>query len=467
MMKDKPNIIFIVVDALRPENLSCSGYHKQTSPNIDALANAGVFFENCYACSPWTDPSFTTIFSGKYPVNHGIVHHGPKVTDKEEDNFYSSNITMFAEILKSNGYNTIGVDWLGRWHKTGFDYYWGDEEGKDVDTGIRVTANRLLKKLPASIHNPIFSIIRRGRMFLPDHEGGNFTKIAIEKMQVSKKNSDSPFFLFIHYWDAHTPFRIPKDYYKKFDTDQKQTKVEDVLNKISDEKWRDFSRKAVVGPMFKYVEEFNAAYDGAINYIDYQIGKIMQFVKDSGLEENTLIVVTGDHGAAIGKHIPFFDHHGLFEEVIRAPLIIKYGDRLPKKRIKQMIQHADIMPTLFELMQIDPPQHTFDGHSMLQTIRNGAEFGRRYSYITEASSERFAVFDGRHKFIFSKDVESGKCCFCNEIHEQNEKEVLYDIQEDPDETRNFIEQNKDVADNLKQELMKWLGGSKFFSHITH
>lgn len=377
MKETKPNIVFIVIDALRAKNLGCYGYHRNTTPNIDKLAKEGILFENCYTCSTSTDPSFTTIFSGKYPSSHGIMHHGPNVTDEEEERLYSSDTKMLAEVLRSNGYTTIGIDWLGRWHKAGFDYYWGEEEGKTIRESI---VNKMVKKLPTPLHNFLFKIIRKRRLFLPDHEGGNFTRIAIEKI----KDSNSPFFILIHYWDTHTPFRIPYEYFEKFDNLPKRVKIKDILKKIEDKKRRDFTHKAIIGPMYNYMEEFIAAYDAAVNYVDFQIGKIVEFLRSSGLEESTLLIITADHGELLGEHYPFFDHCGLSEEVIHVPLIVKYGDHLPSKKINSLVQHVDIMPTVLEFLGINLEKHKFDGHSLCPEIKKGLKIERKHAYTADA-----------------------------------------------------------------------------------
>ena len=121
-MKHK-NIVLIGIDALRADHLGCYAYDKETSPNIDNLAKKGITFENAFSCINTTDPSFTTILSGKYPISHGIRNHSEKVTNSMLQNFYKQKIRFLSEILRDNGYKTIGIDWLGRWHKKGFEYY--------------------------------------------------------------------------------------------------------------------------------------------------------------------------------------------------------------------------------------------------------------------------------------------------------------------------------------------------------
>ena len=108
------NAIIIVVDALRARNLSCYGYSMKTSPNIDELAKEGVLFEDAYCCINTTDPSLTTIFSGKHPSSHGILSHGVQITTEEVREFNKTGTILLPEILKSQGYTTIAIDWLGR-----------------------------------------------------------------------------------------------------------------------------------------------------------------------------------------------------------------------------------------------------------------------------------------------------------------------------------------------------------------
>ena len=128
--EEKKNVVLIGIDALRADHLGCYGYDKETSPNIDDLSRNGVIFENAFSCSNATDPSFTTMLSGKYPISHGIRNHGAKVTNYMLQNFYKQEIKFLSETLKDNGYKTFGIDWLGRWHKKGFEYYLGEDMQK-------------------------------------------------------------------------------------------------------------------------------------------------------------------------------------------------------------------------------------------------------------------------------------------------------------------------------------------------
>ena len=123
-MKHDPNILFILSDALRARNLQCYGYARNVSPNIDTLAKSGVLLSQAFSCATVTDPSLTTIFSGRYQRAHGIMKHG--INRKEDiEKFNEGGTRLLPEILKSRNYTTLAVDWLGRWHKRGYDCYTG------------------------------------------------------------------------------------------------------------------------------------------------------------------------------------------------------------------------------------------------------------------------------------------------------------------------------------------------------
>ena len=463
MKNKKPNIIFLVVDALRAENMGCYGYKRNTTPNIDKLASNSVLFENCFSCTTSTDPSFTSIFSGKYTLTHGIIHHGPKITDKEKKNFHSSNTKLLAEVLKSDGYNTLGIDWLGRWHKNGFDYYWGDdEEKKSIRKKIKDFGKKALKKIPLSptIHNLLMKFLRGNKIVLPSHEAGKFTIKAIEKIKESRKKSKKPFFLLIHYWDVHTPYRIPKTFFDKFNDLPKKTKIKDKLDKIKNKKWRDHSNKFYVVPGFTYMEELEAMYNAAVNYVDSHVGELTKFLVDSDLDKDTVLIITGDHGDSVGKHFPYFDHHGFFEEMIHVPLIVKYGSNFSRKKIDSLVQHIDLVPTVLDILNINFDEYNLDGSSLLPVMEGKSQTKRNYVFLSEPLADRFMVRDERYKYIFSKDKQSAKCCFCDDIHE-GDVEVLYDLVNDPGETKNIIDHKKDVYLRLKEELMAWIKRSKF------
>nr|WP_083777743.1 sulfatase-like hydrolase/transferase [Ferroglobus placidus] len=202
MLMIKSNVVMIIIDALRADHLGCYGYTKKTSPNIDKLVNEGVLFENAFSCANATDPSVTTILSGKYPISHGIRNHGSKVTNSMIQEFYKRKIRFLSEILRDNGYITFGIDWLGRWHKKGFEYYFGDTIQKKHST-LSVVFSKIISRFPKTFSGKVTELIKkiRNKNILPStYAATELTDTALKLIS----NCDKPFFLFIHYWDTHT-----------------------------------------------------------------------------------------------------------------------------------------------------------------------------------------------------------------------------------------------------------------------
>ena len=215
------NVILIVIDALRVKNLGCYGFKDKVSPNIDKIAKEGVLFKNAFSCINATDPSLTTIFTGKYPMTHGIIKHGALVKREDIEKFYKTNRWTLAKILKSEGYKTLAVDWLGRWHRIGFDYYSGilrdKQYGKTRE--YKVKKEVILKFLISRLRQypTLFRILKSTKYKLSGKRAKEVPKALIfgdaeivteQAKQLIMKYYKNKFFLFIHYWDTHAPYSV-------------------------------------------------------------------------------------------------------------------------------------------------------------------------------------------------------------------------------------------------------------------
>ena len=447
-MVEKPNILFIVVDALRAENLSCYGYIKPTSPNIDELAKEGVLFENAYSCTNRTDPSFTSIFSGKYPVSHGIVHHGPDIKREEVQAFNKTRTKLLSEILNLMGYNTMAIDWLGRWHRKGYNYY---SEPEEVTPSLRGKALKYITKLPYPIYSTIRKTWRLMGFYHPSHPGESYTNLAIKLL---KKNQKKNFFLLIHYWDAHTPFQVPDYYTHKFYKRESDEKVKKMLKRIKDVEWREIVRRYHLMDI-KYIDEILARYDGAINFVDHMVGQLINFIKDEGLYDKTLIILTGDHGDDFVRDGIYIDHSGLYEPVIHIPLILAGGGITRGKRINGFVQHVDIVPTILDMLGVDIKNTSdFDGNSMLPLIygRGGKIHSAVYS-MDATAKWRFAIRANNYKYIYSPSKEDSVTKYGIGIRDVIE---LYDLKRDPEETQNIIKEKPEVGKEMESQLLEWI-----------
>ena len=432
------NIIIIVMDALRAKNLGCYGYPVKTSPNIDNLAKEGVLFEDAYSCINATDPSLTTIFSGKYPASHGIIRHGPQVTKEDIQEFNTTGTVLLPEILKLRGYTTAAIDWLGRWHRRGYTQY-------------GVTS----RKLPTLLH-AFYRIFRPSKTGKPTADAKSISNQAIN---IIRENREKNFLLFIHYWDTHTCYSSPKKYIEEClqaKGEEDQT-IEEVLSQIGNPKWRDYLRYCMKGA--RTTNEIVARYDGAIAFVDHEIGRLIESLKENRILEQTLIILTADHAESLTEHGIYFTHHGLYDEAIHVPLVLRAGGLPKSKRVKGFVQHTDIFPTILDILNVEA-ESDFDGRSLIPLIHGEVKQLRPAIYVEEAQTERKrAIRTDKYKYIYALSEKDAICRWCERVH--GGREELYDLEEDAQETRNILEEQPAVANALKEQLSDWI---KYFEY---
>jgi len=477
------NVVVLVCDALRADRLGCYGNNKQLTPHMDQIASKGARFSNVFSCINATDPSFTTLFTGKYPLSHGILHHANKVTQEEKS--YTSSLTFLPEVLQKNGYATIGIDWLGKWHKRGYDSYGGvaknhsvqeDTDGsKESDTSKKQKKSQpkrkkskfsnnltLLKRrlrwsltLPTANHNWYYYLsesmrsrirkkaitkaasqnisLLKSRKNAVLSDGSALADMAISKIQeyVGKK----PFFLFVHFWDTHVPYTAPvsitNDLLKKYDYDD--TKVSSVTRDLKGTKAGRLIHTTTRGRTPRTLGEITANYDASVKYSDMNIKKISDAIESIGISDETLMIITGDHGESHTEHDIFFDHHGLYDPQLNIPLLIKAPEIPSGKEYDQIVQNFDICPTILDILNIKNYGMKFDGQSLMDIINN-QNWARKYAYAEEINCQtKRMIRDDKHKFILSLDDQP--CKYCEKYHcETNE---FYDMESDPTELNNI------------------------------
>jgi len=445
------NIILIVIDALRAKNLGCYGFKEKISPNIDKLAKNGVLFENAFSCTVVTIPSLTSIFSGMYPISHGIIRQ--HYTQQDVSILNSLKIKFLPEILHSMGYTTLALDWIGNWLKRGYDFYYGMPKSKVVETSVFKKALQIVSYVPPPVYNLIKSVWRRihlNVLRVTSIENAEvFTNLAINLI---RENSNNEFFLFIHYWDTHVPYNAPRDFIEPVD-EGKDIKIEKILGKIANPQKKAKIRSFTKG--LKTANELIAKYYGAIRYVDYQIGILLDALKDMDILDDTLIILTSDHGESLIEHEIYFSHHGLYDETIRVPLIFS-GPRIPRgKRIANLVQHVDIMPTILDILKTKSDRVTLDGKSLVPLLLEEDKLIRPAIYVEEADLERkLAIRTSNYKYIYAPSKSEAVCKECGRIH--GALEELYDLQKDPSENHNIAEFQPEIVKNLKNNLFTWL-----------
>jgi len=435
LRKDNPNIILISMDTVRADHLSCYGYHKETTPHLDTFAQESVVFKNAYAPSPWTLPSHASIFTGMYSARHGADKDWDLLQSNWPRKLETHHVTL-AEILAEHGYQTAGIIASHVIHSStglaqGFAHY--DEE--------------LISVLYELEHFTLYKLI--GRWVYLDEIAGRWGVCGYRRShQVNarvfswlEKHNQSPFFLFIHYFDPHLPYIPPYRYYRLFREDETLTGIQSEGNK----------------------RELVAKYDGELAYLDHNLGKLFTRLKECNLYDNSMIIITSDHGEFFGEHDMWIHGYELYEEVLKVPLIIKYPASFPQHgEYEQRVSLVDIMPTLLHFLGLPLPHgcqgaDLFKGKSRVLAEVYRSKYTEIYDLFIDryVKDERFrkegrlarqlkALYLDNYKYIKEYPAEL------------QGRDELYDIENDPQELYNIIETMPERAKEMEMLLTEWL-----------
>lgn len=403
----RPNILFIVVDCLRADHLGCYGYSRPTSPNIDALAAQGTVFEDFYAVGVPTQPSFTTMYTGQYPITHGIVSH------KGEDPL-PPNAPWLPSLLRKADYTTAAFCCLARyqpWFVRGFEFL--------VDSTTR-------------------------------HHDFGYTCETINNRAIPwlKAHADEPFFMVVHYWDPHTPYLPPEEHRLFYEGDPTDPSLPDTLAPLQNQyfrvMWRKWFDKLPSG--LRDAEYIVSLYDGEIHHADEGVGALLSALDETGHADDTLVVLLSDHGELFYRHDIFFDHHGLYDGNIHCPLIMRGPGVGVGQGVPGFAMHSDLAPTLLQSAREPVPQ-AMDGESLLPALHGQGVPERDFITTCECTwQKKWAIRTESEKLILSRQPD---------FHGMPRVE-LYDLTVDPDELCNVALAQPDRALALEARLEAWI-----------
>ena len=391
---NKPNIVLIILDSLRADHLGCYGYARNTSPNIDDLAKNGLIFSNAFSQGGYTLASIPSIFTSKFPLSHGVFinQNGDKL---------DANETTLAETLKNNGYVTASFTGGGYTSHVygfsqGFDLY------KETDWGDMKEVNQL---------------------------ASDWLEIKQEK----------PFFLFLHSYSIHDPFNPPEPFSKIYASGYNGQLKNTFLNYILFEK----INKRTLTLSKEDVEYITSQYDGGIRYCDEQLGKLFKKIVTLGLDSNTIVILTSDHGEDLMDH-GTISHGDLYDEGIHVPLIVKYPYlSLENNKIGSIVRSIDIMPTILDILAL-PLAASMEGKSLLPLMLGKKDKHERMVFSFGNSSKlkvRIALRTKNWKLIYSYKTE---------------QDELYNLEKDPKELNNLADVNKRQLAILKKKLNSYI-----------
>ncbi len=320
-----PNVVFILLDALRYDHLSLYGYHRETSPNIDRLAGESVVFTNAHAQGNRTIISTPSIFTSLYPSFHGAIGSRMKGRALPE-----SRVTL-AETLRDAGYTTVEVT-SNAYIRSVF----GMTQGFDKTEEFRAYPHSLfLYRVLARaglIDTPRFLI--RGTPKADD-----LTDSALRYLRLAK---DRPLFLYVHYMDTHHPFDPPPPYNTFFGDGSTDPDPITLFNLTRDYMYLPNGPDEILPEQLQKLVDY---YDGSIRFADEQIGRLLDEVRALSEIRETMVIITADHGDEFLDHGAFYHTNLLFEELIHVPLIIWNPKRYPGGLwVESLVRHIDLFP---------------------------------------------------------------------------------------------------------------------------
>ena len=469
LLRGNVNILLVVIDALRADRLSCYGNSSATSPNIDALAAGNSLFRQASSTTAWTLPSFASFLTGTYPSKHGVNLSHPN---------FNSAPTSLSEYAQRCGYETFllsNTSWISE--KTGFDRGcakfwkgWQLIQDRTDPVAVRMAASGPVK---LDGFRPALDEVLRGHLFkstlnvayvglikMLREQGANRTTAVAKKRIAEYKEAGTPFFGVIHYLEPHLPFAPPRSYALRFLPPSVAWKQ---ARSVSQDAWGYIAGVQTMTP--DDFRALNALYEAEIAYLDERIGELIGALADGDMLDDTLVVLTADHGENIGDHDLMDHQYCLYESLLHVPLIIRWPRALPKRQpdfdLDVPVSLVDLAPTLLPIMsagdaEIEAEIQNMDGKPLYSRCVDDVLFAE---YLEpqpsmEQLSTRYphASLDALNRSI--KSARQGRWKLIWDSHDQVE---LFDLSSDPQEINNLASGHPDLVKALRKEISDNLG----------
>lgn len=463
--QEKPNVLFILVDDLKPA-IGAYGNDVAVTPEIDQLASEGMRFDAAYSNQAVCAPSRFNLMLGSRSTSTGIYNFGRNFRD-----FYPNAVTL-PQYFKENGYH---AESMGKVFHVGHNTYddaqsWSTEPYHDkvIEYNDPASTGGEMTREEALFSNKGWDFARslsRGAAWespaVADtaYADGRVAQYAIDRLRSLKKESEKPFFLAVGFARPHLPFSVPQKYWDLYNPEdlpmpQIEKHPEGAPAYATKEGGEISQYKPVPaaneheGP---YPEELKRnlihGYYAGVSYADAQIGKVLAELKNLGLDENTIVVLWGDHGFHLGE-LNMWTKHVNYEQANRIPVLIKApGVTEPGSSTKQLTETVDLYPTLADLAGLPAPEveQPMDGESLLPVLKDPEARVSDHAYHAYPRGGRMgrAIRTDRYRLVEWKKIGADP--------ETAELE-LYDYKNGLVEERNIADQNPEVVKELRKIL---------------
>ena len=433
------------MDSVRAANCSTYGYERPTTPRLDALAATGTVYEQAISVGCWTLPVHATMFTGLFPLNHGLTistdalpDGHPTLARRLSDLGYATACFSNNPYISDASGLTQGFDTVEEFWRSTRPRGTAKPKGTRLDERLeRMGAVGRAARRPTRAALRFRRQVKRWREWTATTDSGAAsTNVAILRWLQSARRGQKPFFAFVNFMESHEQYRPPYPYNREF-----------LPAGVS--RWRAASPGAkhdiLAAPTSRRDQELRiirGLYDGALAYLDHRVGELIEALDSTGAGNETLVVVTSDHGDSLGEHDQLGHRVSLYEPLVRVPLVVRLPGRFTAgARLSDPVQLGDLFPTILELAGDRSTDASVGGfRSLLGTSPpRRATVAENTAPKALGSVEQRMWRGERYKLVLTS---SGLT-------------ELYDLAADPGETRNLADQHPDIVTSLSNELDAW------------
>ena len=445
-MPHAPNIIILLLDTARAQSFSGYGYTHSTSPQIDAIAAEGTVYEQAIAPGSWSLPSQVSLLTGMFPSKHGA---------HELHLSYAHRYPMLPEVLQEAGYHTLGIssnswmsDEFGVTH--GFERYlklWQYRPTMPATTTPTSGVGTWLdKRLQRWYWRQIFPHRNRAQ-----HVNRHIRALLADPPE--------PFFLYAIYWDMHLPYAAKARHAARWlppgvTVSQAQRVNHDPLQYLTGQTPMSDEDFAIL----------QACYDAALASLDEEIGALVAWLRQRGILDRTMLIITSDHGENIGDHGLMSHAYSLHDTLIHVPLIVRYPDLFPPgQRVTQQVQLTDLFPTVLDVLGLDVPRvrQELQGMSLLTSAPDTPEERLAYAEMLAphpsmaSLNRRTGAPEDTPRPAFARALRCLRTPATKMIWASDGNHALYNLRLDPHETTNLMAEEPKHAKEYLDLLTAW------------
>ncbi len=425
-------ILVFDIDTLRTDHMGCYGYDRNTTPIIDQLASEGIRFDNYFCSDAPCLPSRAAFMTGQFGIHNGATGHGGTNADirlEGKNRGFESTIDLcnLHNVFRKAGYSTTSISSFPERHSAWWFTAGCNETYNVGDGGFEV--------------------------------GNEVEKIALDWLD--RKQDEDNWYLHVHLWDPHTPYRTPDDFGNPFEDVPLNTWItQEILDEhlklssphganeiymfddVTNPKWPKHLGRV---DNMDDVKKFFDGYDSGIAYSDFLIGNIIGKLKEQGIYEDTAIIVTSDHGENMGELGLYAEHATADQPTCHIPMIMKWPGLKTNHVDDQFHYNLDLLPTLADLFGQEKASR-WDGQSFINTIKDGTPEGRDHLILSQMAHvcQRSARFED---WVYIRTIHDGFHLF--------DKEMLFNVKDDPYEQKNLKDTHPEICAKGAKLILDW------------